>query len=95
MNEHPLQVLRAAVGAVAASMRGSDGELPVEPRLERPAPAERKPEELALVGEARVGIRKPVATPPAVIPLVQVPDDPGPEPEPPRDSWRRLRAMFR
>jgi HemY protein len=66
-----------------------------EPRLERPAPAERKPEEVALVGEARVGVRKPVATPPAVIPLVQVPDDPGPEPAPPRDGWRRLRAMFR
>jgi HemY protein len=66
-----------------------------EPRLERPAPAERKPEEAALVGEARLGIRKPVATPPAVIPLVPVPDDPGPEPAPPRDSWRRLRAMFR
>jgi HemY protein len=52
-----------------------------EPRLERPAPA---PAE-----------RKPVATPPAVIPLVPVPDDPGPEPAPPRDAWRRLRAMFR
>jgi arginyl-tRNA synthetase len=36
MSEHPLQVLRATVGAAAASMRGSDGELPVEPRLERP-----------------------------------------------------------
>jgi HemY protein len=71
-----------------------------EPRLERPAPTERKPEEAALVGEARlgeqrVGLRKPVTTPPAVIPLVQVPDDPGPEPAPPRDAWRRLRAMFR
>jgi HemY protein len=73
-----------------------------EPRLERPAstPAERKPEEAALVGEARVGearigVRKPVTTPPAVIPLVQVPDDPGPEPEPPRHAWRRLRGMFR
>jgi HemY protein len=67
-----------------------------EPRLERPvsAPAERKPEEAALVGEARVGVRKPVATPPAVIPLVQVPDDPGPNPRR-RDAWRRLRAMFR
>jgi hypothetical protein len=30
-----------------------------------------------------------------VIPLVQVPDDPGPEPEPPPDTWRRLRGMFR
>jgi hypothetical protein len=40
-------------------------------------------------------MRKPVATPPAVIPLVPVPDDPGPEPAPPRDAWRRLRAMFR
>jgi HemY protein len=68
-----------------------------EPRLERPAPApaERKGEEAALVGEARLGMRKPVATPPAVIPLVPVPDDPGPEPAPPRDAWRRLRAMFR
>jgi HemY protein len=71
-----------------------------EPRLERPAPAERKPEEAALVGDARLGdqrggVRKPVTTPPAVIPLVQVPDDPGPEPAPPRDAWRRLRAMFR
>jgi HemY protein len=68
-----------------------------EPRLERPAPAsaERKPEEAALVGEPRLGMRKPVTTPPAVIPLVLVPDDPGPEPAPRRDAWRRLRAMFR
>jgi HemY protein len=68
-----------------------------EPRLERPVPAsaERKPEEAALVGEQRLGMRKPVATPPAVIPLVPVPDDPGPEPAPRRDAWRRLRAMFR
>lgn len=68
-----------------------------EPRLERPAaaPAERKPEEAALVGEQRLAMRKPVATPPAVIPLVPVPDDPGPEPAPRRDTWRRLRAMFR
>jgi HemY protein len=68
-----------------------------EPRLERPvsAPAERKPEEAALVGEPRLGVRKPVTNPPAVIPLVPVPDDPGPEPAPPRDAWRRLRAMFR
>jgi hypothetical protein len=58
-------------------------------------PAERKGEETALVGEQRLGLRKPVTTPPAVIPLVQVPDDPGPEPEPRRDAWRRLRAMFR
>jgi HemY protein len=71
-----------------------------EPRLERPASAERKPEEAALVdeprfNEQRLGVRRPVTTPPAVIPLVKVPDDPGPDPEPPRHAWRRLRAMFR
>jgi arginyl-tRNA synthetase len=36
MSDHPLQVLRATVGAAAATVRGSNGELPVEPRLERP-----------------------------------------------------------
>ncbi len=36
MSRDPVQALRAAVGAAAASMRGSNGELPVEPRLERP-----------------------------------------------------------
>jgi arginyl-tRNA synthetase len=36
MSDHPLQVLRATVGAAAASVRGSNGEMPVEPRLERP-----------------------------------------------------------
>jgi arginyl-tRNA synthetase len=36
MTEHPLQVLRATVGAAAASVRGTNGEMPVEPRLERP-----------------------------------------------------------
>jgi hypothetical protein len=69
----------------------------LEARLERPAPAaaERKPNEVALVGEPRLGLRKQGATAPTVIPLVQVPDDPGPEPEPPPDTWRRLRGMFR
>jgi HemY protein len=74
----------------------------LESRLERAAPAvaERKPNEVALVGEPRLGesrfgLRKQGATAPAVIPLVQVPDDPGPEPEPPPDTWRRLRGMFR
>jgi arginyl-tRNA synthetase len=36
MSAHPLQVLRAGVRASAGAVRGSDGELPVEPRLERP-----------------------------------------------------------
>jgi len=69
----------------------------LEARLERPAPAaaERKPNEVALVGEPRLPLRKQGATAPAVIPLVQVPDDPGPEPEPPPDGWRRLKGMFR
>jgi len=69
----------------------------LEARLERTAAgaAERKPNEVALVGEPRLGLRKQGATAPAVIPLVQVPDDPGPEPEPPPDTWRRLRGMFR
>ena len=34
--EDPLGSLRASVRAAAASVRGGDGELPVEPRLERP-----------------------------------------------------------
>jgi HemY protein len=79
----------------------------LEARLDRPAAAaaERKADEVALVGEPRLGesrfgdsrfgLRKQTASPPAVIPLVQVPDDPGPEPEPPPDTWRRLRGMFR
>ena len=36
MSRDPVQNLRAAVGAAAASVRGSNGELSVEPRLERP-----------------------------------------------------------
>jgi arginyl-tRNA synthetase len=36
MSKHPLQLLRATVSAAAASVRGSNGGLPVEPRLERP-----------------------------------------------------------
>src|SRR5262249_8850642 len=74
----------------------------LESRLERAAPAaaERKPNEVALVGEPRLGesrfgLRKQGATAPTVIPLVQVPDDPRAEPEPPPDTWRRLRGMFR
>jgi HemY protein len=67
----------------------------LEARLERPAQgaAERKSNEVALVGEPRLGLRKQGAT--SVIPLVPVPDDPGPDPEPPPDTWRRLRGMFR
>jgi HemY protein len=70
-------------------------------RLDRPAPEapaaeQRKADEVTLVDEPpRFGVRKPAAPPQAVIPLVQVPDDPGPEPEPPADGWRRLRGMFR
>jgi HemY protein len=49
----------------------------------------------------------PVAIPPAVIPLVHAPDDPGPEPEkksepapeppeePPSDNWSRIRQLFK
>ena len=36
MSSDPVQALRAAVGAAAANVRGSNGELAVEPRLERP-----------------------------------------------------------
>ncbi len=36
MSGDPVQALRAAVGAAAANVRGSNGELAVEPRLERP-----------------------------------------------------------
>ncbi len=35
MSSDPVQALRAAVGAAAANVRGSNGELAVEPRLER------------------------------------------------------------
>src|SRR5215468_1260756 len=81
----------------------------------RPAPpAERSPERkpaeatpATLIETPRTSRRAPeVSVPPAVIPLVHVPDDPGPEPEPrtepetegpdkPSDSWSRLRGMFR
>ncbi len=72
----------------------------VDSRLDRPAPEppaaeQRKADEVALVEQPRFGVRKAAAAPPAVIPLVQVPDDPGPDPEPPPDGWRRLRGMFR
>jgi arginyl-tRNA synthetase len=36
VSRDPVQALRAAVGAAAANVRGSNGELAVEPRLERP-----------------------------------------------------------
>jgi arginyl-tRNA synthetase len=36
MSTDPLQSLRAALCAASASIRGSNGELPVEPKLERP-----------------------------------------------------------
>jgi hypothetical protein len=47
---------------------------------ERAAVAERKPNEVTLVGEPRLGLSKQGATAPVVVPLVPVPDDPGPEP---------------
>jgi hypothetical protein len=50
----------------------------------------------------------PIPLAPAVIPLVHVPDDPGPDPdehhiepvpeptaEPPADSWSKIRQMFK
>ncbi len=40
MTEQPIEGLRAVVRAAAAAVRGGDGELPVEPRLERPKRAE-------------------------------------------------------
>ncbi len=36
MSVHPLQALRSTLSAAAAHLRGSDAELPVDPRLERP-----------------------------------------------------------
>src|SRR3989440_2116844 len=36
VSQHPLQTLRALVSAAASAVRGGSGELPVEPRLERP-----------------------------------------------------------
>src|SRR5262249_32781059 len=80
----------------------------------RPAPAERPPERrpaeatpTTLIETPRTSRRAPeVSVPPAVIPLVHVPDDPGPEPEPrnepetegpdkPSDSWSRLPGMLK
>jgi len=55
--------------------------------------------------EPATGRRRPIPIPPAVIPLVHAPDDPGPEPESkkreteegtdPADSWSRIRQLFR
>lgn len=78
---------------------------PPEAPVPESRPADAQPDAAPVeLPSARIGLRKsPV--PPAVIPLVHVPDDPGPEPEPrlepeaaaakPADGWRRLRAMFR
>jgi HemY protein len=74
------------------------------------AHAQEEPQEPASREEPRArGPRRfaPVPIPPAVIPLVHAPDDPGPEPdrsaepapdhgEPqPPDSWARIRQLFR
>lgn len=80
----------------------------LDSRPERPAPPppERKPDEIApsptVVEPPRLAVRK-TAVAPTVIPVVHVPDDPGPEPELPTepqtggspDGWKRLRGMFR
>jgi hypothetical protein len=74
-------------------------------------PAELPPEPAALVEPPSSRItRRPgaasFAVPSTVIPLVHVPDDPGPEPEARRDpetegpdkssdGWSKLRGMFR
>jgi HemY protein len=90
---------RADVGeeSESAELAASDSHRPQSRELTSSAPP-----------RARGGRRfAPVPIPPAVIPLVHAPDDPGLEPdraaepasepaeEPPPDSWTRIRQLFR
>ena len=82
---------------------------PPEPRVAAtPVEDKRTALESASAEMPRLGRGKPqVAVPPAIIPLVHVPDDPGPDPErahepetePPAgsapDGWTKLRGLFR
>ncbi len=72
-------------------------ERPTEPEAEPPTAEEARPR------RSRSAMAVPL--PPAVIPLVHAPDDPGPEiepysepapePEAPADRWGRLRQYFK
>jgi hypothetical protein len=75
-----------------------------EPSKPEPPQASSSPEELR---PRRARVQPPVPIPPALIPLVHAPDDPGPDPEahvepepeptvePLPDSWSRIRQLFR
>src|SRR5262245_34844051 len=82
---------------------------PVAPPDKKPAESTPEPAALVEPPSSRITRRPgsaPLAVPSAVIPLVHVPDDPGPEPEPRSepetegpdkspDGWSKLRGMFR
>jgi HemY protein len=89
----------------------SDKKIDVLPPLEEPSKPElpqaaSAPEDLR---PRRVRGQTPVPIPPALIPLVHAPDDPGPDPDPDAhvepepeptveplpDSWSRIRQLFR
>ena len=93
-------VLDAAPARPAPTVPAPASTQVVEKKAAEPSPASTA---LVEVPPERLGLRKSVAAaPPAVIPLVHVPDDPGPEPEPRTDPetegpdrWGRLRGIFR
>ena len=73
---------------------------PLEPKPVEAAPAVSPP---APVGR---GLARTATAAAPIVPLIHVPDDPGPEPqpqlepeteiaEPPSDSWRKLRGLFK
>src|SRR5262245_40976598 len=93
----------------ARPVRPPEAPAPVAPPDKNPAESAPEPAALVEAPSSRITRRPgsaPLAVPSAVIPLVHVPDDPGPEPEPRSepetegpdkspDGWSKLRGMFR
>jgi HemY protein len=81
---------------------------PVSPHVSELKPLEPKPVDATPVGSPPApvgrGLARTATTAAPVVPLIHVPDDPGPEPQPQlepespkssNDSWRKLRGLFK
>ena len=102
---------RAAVLIEAPAEPERHPELPRQERPPQALPREVASPPLGNVGaenggrSARTAPARPAASPAPIIPLTQVPDDPGPEPEADNgieieaeakpDTWQRIRQLFR
>ncbi len=108
---HPRPPIKSGAGSLP---RGEREPAELVARSPREPPTQQLPSKEPQAREPRADDSRsrpraftPVPIPPAVIPLVHAPDDPGPEAdraaapapeptaEPPPDSWTRIRQMFR